>query len=91
MNVYIPRLWENYLLTERIKRNSYVRQPAEYFFWRTFDQQEIDLVERQNGQLQTFEFKWKEKLGKQPVFFEKNYPNVPFTVVHRENYLDFIL
>ncbi|HFA49272.1 MAG TPA: ATP-binding protein [Bacteroidetes bacterium] len=87
----IGQLWENYLLSERIKRNSYKRLPTDYFFWRTYDQQEIDLIERQNGQLAAFECKWKEKAIKPPVFFQKNYPGVPFQVVHKNNYLDFIL
>ncbi len=87
----IGQLWENYLLSERIKRNSYKRLPTDYFFWRTYDQQELDMVERQNGQLSAYEFKWKEKNIKPPVFFQKSYPGVPFLVVHKNNYLDFIL
>jgi predicted AAA+ superfamily ATPase len=87
----LGQLWENYLLSERIKRNSYLRLYTEYFFWRTYDQQEIDLVERQENQLAAFEFKWKGSPGKPPLFFQKNYPSVPFSVVHRDNYLGFIL
>jgi hypothetical protein len=87
----IGQLWENYLLSERLKRNSYQRLGADYFFWRTYDQQEIDFVERRNGQLAAFEFKWKEKKVKIPAFFEKSYPDVPFQVVHKMNYMDFVL
>lgn len=87
----VGQLWENYLLAERFKRNSYLNLRTDYFFWRTYDQQELDLVERQIGQLAAYEFKWKEQTGKPPVFFEKSYPDVPFQVVHKNNYLDFIL
>jgi predicted AAA+ superfamily ATPase len=85
------QLWENYLLAERVKRNRYQNLRTDYFYWRTYDQQELDLVERQNGQLAAYEFKWKEQTGKPPVFFKKSYPDVPFILVHKNNYLDFIL
>jgi hypothetical protein len=87
----IGQIWENYLLSERLKRNSYQRLSADYFFWRTYDQQELDFVERQGGKLSAFEFKWKEQKVKKPTFFEKSYPEVPFQVVHKMNYMDFIM
>ncbi|GAB4244513.1 MAG: ATP-binding protein [Saprospiraceae bacterium] len=85
------QLWENYLFSERVKRNSYLGLRADIFFWRTYDQQEIDMIERKDGQLAAFEFKLTKKKDKPPLFFARNYPDVPFQVVTRENYLDFIL
>ncbi|MES2446909.1 MAG: DUF4143 domain-containing protein [Bacteroidota bacterium] len=84
-------LWENYCLAERIKRNHYLQNNAQYYFWRTYDQQEIDLVEETNGNLLAIDFKYGKGKKKVPTFFAKNYPNIPFDIINTENYLDFIL
>lgn len=84
-------LWENYLISERIKKNSNALQFSKYYFWRTYDGQEIDLIEENNSRLQAFEFKWKNKFVKTPAAFAAAYPEKPFSVVNRENYLEFIL
>lgn len=84
-------LWENYALAERIKKNSYLQNHTQPYFWRTYDQQEIDLVEVKNNQLAAFEFKWADAKKKIPGYFAKNYPEAPFAVINKENYLDFIL
>jgi uncharacterized protein len=85
-------LWENYLFMERLKRNTYLKQPSEYYFWRTYDQQEIDLVEVTNKKINTFEFKYSsKKTPKQPVAFSKAYPDATFEVINDKTYLDFIL
>lgn len=82
-------LWENYLISERIKNNYYHNLHNEYFFWRTYDKKEIDLVELSpNGNLSAFEFKWGDKTPKIPAAFAKNYPDATFTVVNRNNYLE---
>lgn len=85
-------LWENYLFMERLKKNTYLHHPASYFFWRTYDQQEIDLVETHGKKISSFEFKYSsKKIPKKPVAFAKAYPNADFQVVHEKNYPDFIL
>lgn len=84
-------LWENYLFSERVKRNSNLGLRADLFFWRTYDQQEIDMIERRDGKLAAFEFKLSPRKKRPPLFFAKNYPDVPFKVISRDNYLDFIL
>ena len=84
-------LWENYGFSERIKKTSYEQQGAHYYFWRTYDQQEIDLIETKNGEMAAIDFKWGNKKKKIPGFFAKNYPNASFSVLNKENYLDFIL
>ena len=86
----IGQLWEQYVLSERIKNNTYQGYQPQYFFWRTYDGQEIDLIESSNGKLETFECKWKNNQAKKPVAFAKAYPNASFTVVSQENYLDVI-
>ncbi|MBX2965059.1 MAG: ATP-binding protein [Cyclobacteriaceae bacterium] len=86
----VGQLWENYLMSERIKRNVYNRLTVRPHFWRTYDRQEIDLVEEANGKLAAFEFKWRKEKTKAPIFFTKNYPQASFEVITKENYLDFI-
>lgn len=54
-------LWENYLLSERLKRNEYSKQFSNTFFWRTHDQAAIDYIEEYNGILHAYEIKWKKK------------------------------
>ena len=84
-------LWENLMVSERVKRNSYLGDFAQLFFWRTHEQQEIDLVEEQDGVLRTFEFKWNDKVKvKRPKSFVDAYPNSTYEVVTPENYWNFI-
>jgi predicted AAA+ superfamily ATPase len=87
----IGLLWENYCIYERIKLNNCNQESAEYFFWRTYDQQEIDLIEKKQQSINAFEFKYKDGKSKVPAFFAKNYPNAGFTIINKENYLEFIL
>ncbi|MDR1785490.1 MAG: ATP-binding protein [Spirochaetaceae bacterium] len=85
-------LWESYLLGERIKDSCHRGQGLEYYFWRTYDGQEIDLIETGDGAMRAFEFKWGEKrIPKVPPAFGSAYPGADFTAVSPENYLEFIL
>ena len=86
----IGALWENYLLTERMKRNLYTGHPANSYFWRTYDRQEVDLIEEWNGALHATETKWSPRRVKTPAGFRRAYPEATFRVVHKDNYLDFI-
>ena len=87
----IGLLWENYILSERIKRNAYNDRIVQYFFWRNYNQQEIDLIELENGQLRAFECKFSlNKKIKIPPAFSAAYPDAVFEVIHKDNYLDFI-
>ena len=85
-------LWENMMISERIKRNARLRRYAFMYFWRTVEQQEIDLIEEEDGTLASFEFKWNtNKKAKQPLAFAKNYPDTLFQCVTPANYMDFVL
>jgi len=88
----IGKLWENFLISERIKRNSYSDSYANSWFWRTQQQQEIDYIEEFDGQLYAYEFKWNPsaKAKRSKAFFTA-YPNSSFHVVHRENLDGFLL
>jgi predicted AAA+ superfamily ATPase len=85
-------LWENYLFTERLKRNTYQQQDINYYFWRTYDQQEIDLIEEDNKKIAAFEFKYSiKKSPKAPIAFSTTYPTAQFKVINPNNYLEYIL
>lgn len=83
-------LWENYCISERQKRNDYKNIPANYFYWRTYDQKEIDLVEERGGKLFGFEMKWGKGKVKAPKDFLQTYKDSGFEVINKENYRDFI-
>jgi predicted AAA+ superfamily ATPase len=88
----IGDLWENYLASERIKKQHYQKVRTNNYFWRTYDQQELDWLEERAEELAAFEFKWNEKKkAKIPAAFSKAYPNATFEVINKTNYLDFIM
>jgi predicted AAA+ superfamily ATPase len=85
------QLWENFLISERIKYLNYQRIWANSYFWRTHDQQEIDYLEEKDGQLSAFEFKWNPKKStKIPGGFKNAYPEHTFEVIHPDNLEEFI-
>ena len=89
----IGALWENFLISERIKNNAYHNKHAKYYFWRTTQKQEIDFIEEAEQNLFAYEFKYNPKKAnsKCPLTFSNNYPNVPFDVITSENYMDFVV
>lgn len=86
----IGQLWENYILIERTKKQEYLRQPVNSYFWRTYDKKEIDMIEEQKGKLFGFEIKWKKNRITPPKDWETAYPDSSFEVIHQDNYLKFI-
>lgn len=88
----VGALWENYLASERIKNQNYNQKSVSNYFWRTYDQQELDWLEEDNGILLGYEFKWNEnRKAKIPTAFAKAYPEASFEVINKQNYLDFIM
>ena len=84
-------MWENYLIADRIKKAEYGKIRTNFYFWRTTQQQEIDLIEETDGKLAAFEFKWNEKAkAKFPKTFSGNYPGAKFGVITRQNYETFL-
>lgn len=86
-------LWENFVIAERMKMLNAQERFCNSWFWRTQQQQEIDLVEEENGALRAFEFKWNPKKGKAniPASFAKAYPHATYTIVTPDNVGDFLL
>jgi predicted AAA+ superfamily ATPase len=87
----VGQLWENFFVIERIKWRSYAPLYAHAYYWRTYSQQEIDMVEDRDGILTGFECKWSpRRLPKTPKAWMEGYPNTGYEVVTPENYLDFL-
>jgi len=87
----IGALWENFCLIERKKHFEYDRIFANHYFWRTYDQKEIDLIEEREGSLFAYEFKYSGKNAKHPTEFLKTYKNSFFEVVDKTNIINFVL
>lgn len=87
----VGALWENYFISERVKYAHYNNLDATHYFWRTTQQQEIDLIEEENNQMKAFECKWNSKKQRRfPQTFTANYPNTRTEVVTPDKIEDFI-
>ena len=84
-------LWENFMVSERVKQisiNNYLRN---YYFWRTTQQQEVDYIEEVNGEFFAYEFKWSEKKKiKFPKTFSNNYKSVD-KGINKSNFREFVV
>ena len=83
-------LFENFFIMEKIKKANYQNQPANFYFWRTYDQKEIDLIEERNGKLTGYECKWQEKKVKAPANWLKTYENAEYVSINKDNYGDYL-
>lgn len=90
----IGSIFENIFLMEKMKKDTYFKEFKNYYFWRTYDQKEIDLVEEYGGQLHAFECKYSDKKNMSKATkrtFLETYPNSEINIVTKNNYLDFLL
>ncbi len=87
----IGMLWENFMVMERLKNQEYKRMFSNNYFWRTYDQKEIDLIEDRGGKLYAFEFKYGSTKTKAPKQWQNAYPDSEFNLVTPENFLDFLI
>lgn len=87
----IGALWENFVISERIKRNTYKRAHVKSYFWRTYTGAELDYIEESSGKLSGYEIKWRKKKSKPPKSWMETYKNADFEVTNSENYQDFLL
>jgi predicted AAA+ superfamily ATPase len=91
MRTDVGELWENYCFSERLKHQHYQQIQASNYFWRTYQQQEIDWIEDRAGNLFAYELKWNSKKAvKPPKTWSNAYPNAQFAVITPDNYLDWI-
>lgn len=88
----VGQLWENFIMKERRKRNAYLAQDCNSYFWRTYTQQEIELVEEREGTLFPYAFKWSSRKPPiQPSEWLLAYPKAqPIEVIHSENFVRFL-
>ena len=87
----IGALWENYIISERIKYIRNNNKDKSSFFWRTVQQQEIDYIEEENEFYDTYEIKWNpNKKAKISKTFTNKYENYSFKVINRDNYDEFL-
>ncbi|MEN6500445.1 MAG: ATP-binding protein [Rectinema sp.] len=79
-------LWENFVVMELMKKYEYQRRYASFYFWRTYDQKELDLVIDENGRLSGYEIKWRDDTAKIPQLWIETYKG-PTWVITKENLL----
>lgn len=84
-------LWENFCIIERRKDINNSLRASKLYFWRTRGQQEIDMIEENNGKLIAYEYKYRKKKIKFPKVFSDSYPDASLRVIYKENILDEML
>lgn len=84
-------LFENWFIIEKYKQAGNFNRPANFYFWRTYDQQEIDLVEEREGLLTAYECKWSsDKKVSAPKDWKATYNNSEFKLVNQDNYFEYV-
>ncbi len=84
------QLWENFLVIERLKKQSYTPIYANNFFWRTWSGKEVNFIEERDGKLFGYEFKWSSKNIKTPKLWLDTYPEASWEIIDKKNYMNFI-
>jgi len=87
----LGQLWENYIVTERLKKQMYQNIFSNNYFWRTYTKKEIDWVEERGGKLYGYEIKWKKEKEKPPNDWLLTYKNASYKLITKENYLSFVV
>ena len=85
-------LWENFIFMELYKKSKAKRDGREFYFWRTHTGQEVDIVIEGDGKIEAYECKWTKtsKIGGL-ARFKENYPDVNVGVIHRDNFLEYLM
>lgn len=87
----VGKLWENFLYIERIKANHYSNRHVNIYFWRTYDQKEIDLIEERDGKLFGYEFKWQGKIKSSvSQTFLETYKNAEVKTITKDSFEKFL-
>lgn len=87
----VGMLWENYLIAERLKKQHYSGMLSNNYFWRTYDQKELDWIEERSGKLFGYEIKWGNKKVKAPAEWSQTYPQASYRLINRDTFSDFII
>ncbi|MCU0429272.1 MAG: ATP-binding protein [Cytophagaceae bacterium] len=83
-------MWENFLVSERLKHTLYQRDRYSRYYWRTYTGAELDYLEEKDGLLHGYEFKW-DKMAKVPKSWTEHYPDAHFSCINRTNFKSFLL
>ncbi len=86
----VGALWENMFISERLKYNHNNQRFVNTYFWRTYDQAEIDYLEEEAGKLTAFECKWRSERWRPPIAFTRAYPDADVLLVNQHNYLGYL-
>lgn len=86
----VGKLWENFLVVERLKKQEYRKIHTNNYFWRTWQKQEIDWVEEREGKLFGYEFKYSQSKLRIPKTFVETYPKAHIRLINKKNYLTFV-
>jgi predicted AAA+ superfamily ATPase len=87
----VGEIWENFIVAERLKRNAYKNNYYNFYFWRDYEQKEIDWIEEGDGKIFGYEIKWKKGQFTPPKNFSELYPLAEVKIINRDDYLDFIV
>lgn len=83
-------LWENFIISERIKQIIYSREHIKSYFWRTTQNQEVDYIEDQEGKLKAYEMKWKDRSATSLSKTFLNHYDASFDIIHPENFFSYV-
>jgi len=83
-------MFENWVISEKIKKSNNNREFSNFYFWRTYDQQEVNLIEDSKGKITAYECKWKKDIKKVPSDWKKTYPQSKFNLVNKDNVFEFL-
>ncbi len=86
----IGALWENFCIVERMKFNIARKRTPNCYFWRTYDQKELDYLEEEGGEFKVFEFKWRNSKFIFPKDFKEAYRKFDFKLIRRDNFWDLL-
>lgn len=86
----VGALWENFVVTEFMKQNNFIGNIKKLYFWRTYDGQEVDLVQEKEGKILGFEIKWNKIRKNAPKAWTENYKDSSWEVITKDNYLEKI-
>lgn len=79
-------LWENFVIAERKKQENFTGNRLALYFWRTWEREEIDLIEEKGGKLFAYEIKWNKGRQKPPKIWAQTYPDSIFHTITKDNY-----
>lgn len=83
-------MWENFIISERLKFLNNHGTVKNIYFWRTHQQQEVDYLEEGGGKLEGYEFKWNKNKARIPKAFLDAYLDSSVEIINKDNFLEFI-